>query len=245
MAAVVANLSYRNLGNAVYVFPVASKRRYMASRTPPESDPERTDLSLLGKTQSYLRAILEARVPDSLLTAAWEEFYRRYDEIIRRFVRASGIPASDVEDCVQEVWMAVCKYLADFRHPVQRPGLRAWLYQLVHSKAVDVLRSQRRKSRTTTLSEEVVDERTSRSVWDAIFIRLIYEEVTMGQPELRRKVFQMRFVEGLPTGEVSNQLGVNPNVVRYHFRRMLHILRQHAAVFAGSAVVVDVAGRRE
>ena len=70
-----------------------------------------TSLPLLMGAQAYLKLLLNNKVPDSLLAAAWENFYRVYDDLIRRFVIAQGVPHSDVDDCVQEVWMAVAPRL--------------------------------------------------------------------------------------------------------------------------------------
>ena len=87
--------------------------------------------------------LLEDKAPDTLLVVAWEKFYGLYDDLIRRFVVAQGVPHSDVDDCVQEVWSEVATRLLEFDRPSDRPGLRAWLYALVRSKATNVFRSRR------------------------------------------------------------------------------------------------------
>ena len=96
-----------------------------------ENDNRDTYLPLLQDAQAYLKMLLEDRVPDSLLAVAWENFYSVYDDLIRRFVVAQGVPHSDVDDCVQEVWSEVATRLFEFDRPADRPGLRAWLYALV------------------------------------------------------------------------------------------------------------------
>ncbi len=105
----------------------------------------KTDLQLLLDAQAYLKMLLEDKVPNSLLAVAWENFYRVYDNLIRRFVVARGIPHSDVDDCVQEVWGEIAVRLFEFDRPADRPGLRAWLYALVRSKATNVFRSKARR----------------------------------------------------------------------------------------------------
>ena len=44
-----------------------------------------TNVVLLGWTQQYLRSLVEQETPDSMLAAAWDEFYRVYDGLMRRF----------------------------------------------------------------------------------------------------------------------------------------------------------------
>src|SRR5687767_10963768 len=95
-----------------------------------------TSLSLLRAAQVYLKT------PEQPASRAWDSFYELYDELIRRFVIAQGVPRCDVDDCVQEVWREVAVRLAAFDRPVDRPGLRAWLYALVRSKATNVFRKK-------------------------------------------------------------------------------------------------------
>ena len=104
-----------------------------------------TYLPLLKDAQEYLQLLLEDRAPNSVLALAWNDFYRVYDDLIRRFVSAQGVATSDVDDCVQEVWSEVVTRLARFDRRPDRPGLRSWLYKLVRSKSADVYRSRQRQ----------------------------------------------------------------------------------------------------
>ena len=52
-----------------------------------------TSVTLLEQTKSYLQAQLHRVAPDSILTQAWEEFYRVYSNLVRRFVLAQGLAA--------------------------------------------------------------------------------------------------------------------------------------------------------
>jgi RNA polymerase sigma factor (sigma-70 family) len=105
-----------------------------------------THLPMLWGAQNYLQALLDDKVPDSLVAATWENFYGLYDDLIRRFVVAQGVPPSDVDDCVQEVWTEVAARLVKFDRPADRPGLRAWLYALVRSKATNAYRKRARQA---------------------------------------------------------------------------------------------------
>ena len=92
-----------------------------------------TCLPMLRGAQTYLKALVNDMAPDSLVAEAWDDFYRVYDDLIRRFVVAQGVPRSDVDDCVQDVWGEVAARLAEFNRPADRPGLRAWLFTLVRA----------------------------------------------------------------------------------------------------------------
>ena len=84
-----------------------------------------TNVILVGWVQEYLRSQLQENTPDALLTAAWDEFYRVYDDLMRRFACSRGLSGSDVDDCLQAVWLEVASGFGDFEHPVDHSGLRS------------------------------------------------------------------------------------------------------------------------
>ena len=102
-----------------------------------------TDMFLLNASQAYLQALCKRKAPDSFLAEAWNEFYRVYSDLIRRFAIKQGLRSADLDDCVQDVWSTVASNLAHFEYRENRSGLRAWLYTLVRSKAVDLLRQKK------------------------------------------------------------------------------------------------------
>lgn len=110
-----------------------------------------TNVVLLYQTKQYLAAQLQRQAPNTVLAQAWDEFYRVYSNLIRRFVLAQGLRGTDADDCVQEVWSTVAWNLAGFERPQQRPGLRSWLYTVVRSKSTDYRRRQFRPLVASTL----------------------------------------------------------------------------------------------
>ena len=87
---------------------------------------------LVENTQEFLRAVMAEQIPDALLTAAWSEFYRVYDVLVRRFAVARGVRGAYVEDCVQDVWSEIAKRLVGFRI-TSEAGLRSWLFALART----------------------------------------------------------------------------------------------------------------
>ena len=57
-----------------------------------------THLPMLWGAQDYLKSLLDDKAAGSLVAEAWEEFYRVYDDLVRRFVIAQGIPRCDAND---------------------------------------------------------------------------------------------------------------------------------------------------
>ena len=202
-----------------------------------------TSAPILERTQAYLKALLRRQAPDTVLTEAWEQFYRVYSELIRRFIVARGLRGADVEDCVQDVWTEVAKRLADFRRPRNRPGLRAWLYTLVRSKATDLIRRKIRHA-AGSLAEEIRagnepigDELDPADAYERHWARAMLQTALAGlrhdASPLSYRVLHMRLMEDRSVAEVAAALGLTPARVRYRHHRMLRKLRTRLAVFVG------------
>jgi RNA polymerase sigma factor (sigma-70 family) len=206
-----------------------------------EEEVEETNLSLLSQTQNYLRSILDRQVPDTLLSEAWDRFYDLYDGLVRRYVASRQIPATEVEDCVQEVWMAVARGLSEFQHPRQRPGLRAWLFTLVRCKSADVLR-RRSRSLHEKLSEDELaqlaqpaDDEGHRGMWRRLLVEALLDDVRQRESEENRKILEWKLFEGRRTGEIAERLGLEKRAVRYRFQCMLKKLRYRISVYTGES----------
>jgi RNA polymerase sigma-70 factor (ECF subfamily) len=206
-------------------------------------DPEATSLSLLEQTQAYLQALLERRAPDTLLTQAWQEFYRVYSELIRRFVISHGVRGADADDCVQEVWSAVSLKLAEFVHPGNKPGLRSWLYTVVRSKTTDVIRGNIRRSShdldaliekgVEPESDEPDPAQVTEQQWDAAMVNTAMDELRRQAPEVNCRVLEMRVMEGRSEAETAAALGLTPEQVRYRKHRTQRKLQALLAVYTG------------
>ena len=203
----------------------------------------KTRLSLLHNTQAFLKALLEEEVPHSDLVEAWEEFYRVYDGLIRRFMIARGVSGTDVDDCVQEVWMEVVARLTAFNRPPNRPGLRSWLYKLVRAKASDLFR---RKCRWSTESlERAGRERSEPSAdpaasfekeWEHALLESVLAEVQQEVSEINHRVLRMRLVDNRSVNDVASSLGLSPEQVRSRSHRMMKKLRSYRSRFTGKSI---------
>ncbi len=202
-----------------------------------------TFLPLLQSTQAYLQSLLRRQAPDSLLAESWEEFYRVYDGLIRRYAIARGMRHADVDDCVQEVWSAVALKLVDFQRPENRPGLRSWLYTLVRSKATDLIRRKGRQAahRFGGDSQSFAEPRGNepdpaelcQRQWEDAMLQTAVEELRKDVSELNHRVLVMRLLEGHGVAEVAAELSITLAQVRYRQHRTLKKLRARLAVYQG------------
>lgn len=105
-----------------------------------------TDPKLILNVQCFLEGKFSAVVTSEELGEDWDRFYESYSRIINRFSLACGMQDCDVEECSQEVWVAVVNGLAGFQHNPKRGRFRSWLYRIVSNKAADIVRERTRHS---------------------------------------------------------------------------------------------------
>jgi RNA polymerase sigma factor (sigma-70 family) len=208
-----------------------------------------TNIVLVGWVQEYLRSQLQQNTPDALLTAAWDEFYRVYDDLMRRFAVARGLSGSDVDDCLQAVWLEVASSFGDFEHPVDHSGLRSWLYMLVRSKAGDLLRKKlRRPAESLDAAREFGAEPLDREgdptqvmekEWERALLETLLEELRQEITETNWRLLRMRCLEGREVADVAAELGLSSEQVWYRQRRLMKKLQARVALFTGQSLGGD------
>jgi RNA polymerase sigma factor (sigma-70 family) len=216
-----------------------------ADRPIVEETSNQTNQMLVGWMQEYLRTMLARQTPDSLLVMAWDEFYRIYDSLLRRFAAARGLNGSDLDDCVQAVWMKVSLRLSEFERPENRPGLRAWLYTLVRSESYDVLNRRIRSREQSPNAEreagyEPIDQGADPQLvlekeWERTFLGILLTDIRDEISETNCQLLTLRFQDGLEAIQIATELNLSPEEVRYRQHRLLKKLRKRAAVLTGDA----------
>ncbi len=205
-----------------------------------------TSLSLLDRTQQYLRALIEQRVPDSMLQESWDLFYNTYNRLIERFIISRGVRRDDVDDCLQEVWSEVANRLVNFERPADRPGLRSWLYTLVRSKATDIVRRKIKQGVVgigeSTAAKIEPDSREHdpaeecEQQWNDALVHTMLDDLKGEVSELNYNVLYLRFIEGRSVSEVADTLSIKPEQVRYRQHRMLKKLQNRQSLFTGAPI---------
>lgn len=205
-----------------------------------------TEGDLLAKVQDYLKLRLERIAPDAVLTlawVAWEQFFRFHTNVMRGFAVRWGVPASEIDDVVEEVWKAALAGLLKLEWDANRGGLRAWLNQLVRSKAGDLVRHKRRHPTQSLgdalgtdlepLSREPSPSDVTDQRWEHELLQTVLAEVQPELSEIDRQVLQLRCLQDRPVAEVAAVLGLSPENIRVRRHRVLQKLRAHVAVYCG------------
>ena len=158
-----------------------------------------------------------------------EAFSRLYDALagaafglIRRVLRDPGASEEVLQEVFWQVWREAVQY------DPGRGSPEAWLLMRARSRAIDRLRSMRRRDKTfvTTVDESVArtaeiggdppGRTEDRSLVDRGLDRL---------PAAQRRVIEMAFFEGLTQSEIAVRLGEPPGTVKTWARLGLERLR--------------------
>jgi len=141
----------------------------------------------------------------------------------------------EVEDVLQEVFLAACEDLGSFTY--QKPGsLMSWLSRIADHKIADLARHDSRKKRAAGVQLplrspsnpqgfEPVDSHTpSRILRQKEELQLLVEKLE-SLPETYRQVILMARVEVLPTEEIARRLSKSKGAVAVLLHRALESLK--------------------
>jgi len=147
---------------------------------------------------------------------AFEALYRRYARVVH-CILLSRLPASEVEDLVQEVFLTALKKLKTLREPAAFPG---WIATIARNRATDLLRNR--------ASEEEIDEQMADPGADASDRAEARRALAAIQslPEAYRETLMLRLVEGLTGPEIAAHTGLAHGSVRVNLHRGMQMLRE-------------------
>jgi len=152
---------------------------------------------------------------------AWRDLHREYHPVASRFLRRMGVPASELEDVCQEVFVQVIRYLGRFE---QRADFRTWLYQLCLSQASRLRRRQHvQKVLDWVLGRESSAKAThGEPDWSVAMATQRVSQALDQMKPMHRTVLVLYEFEGIEGDEIARILACPPTTVR----RRLHYARQ-------------------
>jgi RNA polymerase sigma-70 factor (ECF subfamily) len=171
--------------------------------------------------------------------ASWERLVALYTPLIRGTLGRYGLQPSDVDDLAQEVLQTVHRELPHFHHDLRTGAFRRWLRTIVVNRLRPFWRTRRTQARAFggvdlgTVLDRLEDPESDLSrLWDQEHDRHVARRLLeLIEPEFEPatwRAFRLLVLEGQPTREVAQALGVTPNAVRIAKSRVLARLRQEA-----------------
>jgi len=178
-------------------------------------------------------------VPDEALIEAVQRgdrnaaatLYDRHVDRVHRICYRIVLDSSQVQDCVQEVWLKVFRKVGQFR--CERSFV-AWLNTVAANTAIDYYRKLVRRrnhissSRIRPNTAATQDNPGNRQMDSALIQKRIRYALATISPK-QRTAFVLRYYEDIPIAQIARTIGCSEGAVRTHIRRSLLALRAKLA----------------
>jgi len=143
--------------------------------------------------------------------------------LIRRVLRDSEAAAEVLQEVFWQVWQEAPQY------DPKRGSPEAWLVMRAKTRAIDRLRSMRRRDRTfvAPLDESIARAEDGEAENPAVVAedRGLVQAALAQLPEAQRRVIELAFFEGLTQSEIATRLGEPLGTVKTRARLGLERLR--------------------
>jgi RNA polymerase sigma-70 factor (ECF subfamily) len=173
----------------------------------------------------WLPALTKAGTTRSSRTPSLEEevttLFDQFRSPLLRYVLSFGLPISDGEEVIQEVFLSLFRHLQQGR---SRENLRGWMFRVAHNLALKqrYARSQEvfADPRKTTLQQHAAEDPNPEQEMAARQRQERLLAVVRALPEQDRLCLQLR-AEGLRYREISGVLGMSLGAVSMSLVRSL------------------------
>jgi RNA polymerase sigma-70 factor (ECF subfamily) len=180
-----------------------------------------------------------ARTGDMIACAA---LMKRYNQRLYRAIRSVLKTGSDVEDTMQDTYLAALRNLEQFEGRAQ---FGTWLLKIGTNAALTRMRQRMRVVQLDDLPDlddlerldyDVDAARTPEQQVSNHEMIVIAEEAIDRLPYDYRQVFVLRTIEGLDTTETAKVLGLGEDAVRQRLHRAREMLQADIQGHAGGAM---------
>ncbi|HMF96064.1 MAG TPA: sigma-70 family RNA polymerase sigma factor [Vicinamibacterales bacterium] len=149
-----------------------------------------------------------------------DAFARLYGDYVRMVhaILLGRVPRRDVDDLVQEVFVAAYTRIRELREPGAFGG---WLAAIARNRATDYLRHARDQ-------DELPDDLPGGQPIEAETLAVL--DAVRKLPEAYRETLLMRLVYGMSGAEIAERTGLTAASVRVNLHRGMKLLREHLGV---------------
>jgi len=161
------------------------------------------------------RLVRAARAGDE---AAFASLYERYGRIVHALLLAR-VPRADVDDLVQDVFLAAWKRLDDLRDPAAFGG---WIAKIARNRAAD---AHRRTAELVELPDNLAGPGGAAPLESGADANAALDAIR-ALPEAYRDTLTLRLVEGMTGPEIAERTGLTPASVRVNLHRGMKLLRE-------------------
>lgn len=177
------------------------------------------------------------RLRDRTDKLSWQEFHRRYGQLLYRYARSRGASHADAEDIVQEVEMYLFKAIGDFEYDARKGRFRTYLRSaVVHAM---LRRATKQAAQPAMLDPQTLDYVSSEKEasadarwereWQLHRLRWAMQSIVGDFEPLTIQAFEMHVLAGRPVEETAAALGLSKGSVYQARSRVLRRLKEQLA----------------
>jgi RNA polymerase sigma-70 factor (ECF subfamily) len=163
--------------------------------------------------ESVDELVLRCQTGDS---AAFEELFERFQPRLRYFVRRLDQAGTDVDDLLQDIWLAVFRKITTLREPTVFP---VWLYKIARNR---IYRHSQKKQRIVGMPQEElsISADDDEPDFEVNMADKIHKALIKIQPH-HREVLTLHFLELMPYESIAEVVGCNLGTVksRMHYAK--------------------------
>lgn len=166
---------------------------------------------------------------------AFARFYDIHASLVYTFAVRILHQQADAEELVQDIFIQVWQKASTYSP--QRGAPEAWLITMTRSRALDRVRSKRRREQRVTLVDE--PEQLEESAGEPPKIsdlgdREAAQDALASLPQEQRSALQLAYFEGLTQSEIAARLALPLGTVKTRIRDGLQYLRGRLKAQEGS-----------
>ena len=165
---------------------------------------------------------------------AWDRLVFLYGPSVVQWCRHMKLKEQEIPDVLQEVFQVVATRLDRFHKEKRSDTFRGWLRTVTRNKVIDLLRSREKEAEAAGGTEakmrlgSIAAEEVNDAPNDRIESDLLQRALSLIQEHFAEntwRAFWLTVVEGRPTADVADELGMRPGTVRVARSRVLNRLR--------------------
>lgn len=168
--------------------------------------------------------------------AAWTEFFNLYGPAILRYGRKLGLGDEESKDILQSTMVDLIRVLPGFEYQPERGRFRGFLFTIVHRKAIEYWRRERRRPENGgphPSDNMLVDSGSESEVnarWREILLEVAMEDLRRSPAVSDRDLdaFTAYAVDGRRAADVAAEFEITENHLYQIKARMLKRLRARA-----------------
>ena len=158
---------------------------------------------------------------------AFSQLYDRYSSLVFTLAMRMLRVRDDAEDLLQEVFVQVWRQAANYSQ--ERGSPEAWIVNITRSRAIDKLRSIRRREKSFVLTDDPGAAESTDNVETSVAeseARLAINSALTNLPQAQRRVLELAYFDGLTQTEIAVKLREPLGTVKTRMRAGIQRLRE-------------------